>query len=478
MSAVRLAADDGTTPRALAPVLEALLEGGISAGVPVNGQSMLPTLRPGDRIVIAPFLGLPAPGQIVATRTAAGVVAHRLVQVDWRDGRRLYRTQGDALNYLDAGVTREDLLGRVVTIVRAGERLPIDDSPWARRRALFRLALRRRRPRLSRAAAAILALTFGATAGGVPPRAAVGLGGAPEVTYAPPPDYTFAAGDVLSLRLWDGEKIVELSMTLQSDGTAFIPLPGLGSVELGGLTPAGAKKQIENRLGRVYKEIHTELLVARFAGHKVNLMGEVRTTARTDSGPGEWPLSGTTRLVPFLSAHGGPSPEADLMRVQVIRKSGEMLEVNLFRAVFQQSEPDNPVLEAGDFVFIPSLVMGNRKVFVLGDVNQPGVVTVYDKMSLIEALTRCGGVSKRGTYKEIAVIHHAPGGEPAMQVVNVKEIFKTGSTKADIALQPGDIVYVPRGPIGTIQDVFSIITPALQSIESIYIIDELVKGSD
>ncbi|HUD71472.1 MAG TPA: SLBB domain-containing protein [Dongiaceae bacterium] len=478
MSAVRFAADDGTTPRALAPILEALLEGGISAGVPVNGQSMLPTLRPGDRIVIAPFLGLPAPGQIVATRTAAGVVAHRLVQVDWRDGRRLYRTQGDALNYLDAGVAREDLLGRVVEIVRAGARLAIDDSPWARRRALFRLALRRRRPRLSRAAAVLLALALGATADGGAARAAASLGGIPEASYAPPPDYKFAAGDVLSLRLWDGEKIVELSMTLQSDGTAFIPLPGLGSVDLGGLTPAGAKKEIENRLGKVYKEIHTELLVSRYAGHKVNLMGEVRTTARTDSGPGEWPLTGTTRLVPFLSAHGGPSPEADLMRVQVIRPTGETLEVNLFRAVFQHSDADNPTLDSGDFVFVPSLVMGNRKVFVLGDVNQPGVVTVYDKMSLVEALARCGGVSKRGTYKEIAVIHHTPDGAPDMQVVDVKELFKTGSTKADLSLSPGDIVFVPRGPLGTIQDVFSIITPALQSIESIYIIDDFVKGNN
>ncbi|HKQ98257.1 MAG TPA: SLBB domain-containing protein, partial [Candidatus Polarisedimenticolia bacterium] len=257
----------------------------------------------------------------------------------------------------------------------------------------------------------------------------------------------------------------------QSDGSAFLPLPGLGSVELGGLTPADAKKEIESRLGRVYKEIHTELLVSRFAGHRVNLMGEVRTTARTDSGPGEWPLTGTTRLVPFLSAHGGPTPEADLMRVQVIRASGETIVVNLFRAVFQHSETDNPELQGGDFVFLPSIQMGGRKVYVLGDVNQPGVVTVYDRMSLIEALARCGGVSRRGSAKEIAIIHHTPSGDPDMKVVDLKELFKTGKTTADLNLEPGDIVYVPRGVLGAIQDVFSIISPALQTIESLYIID-------
>jgi polysaccharide biosynthesis/export protein len=473
MSATRLAATTGD--REAAPVLEALLEGGLAVGIPVTGRSMAPTLVPGDRIVVAPFLGLPAPGQIVVFSAVAGIVAHRLVSVDLRDGRRLYRTQGDAEDGLDAGVRREELLGRVVEIVRDGRRLAIDDSPWARRRALFRLALRRRRPRLVRAAivlvGAALALCWG-TGGALASLEAPTA----DASWAPAADYRFAPGDVLSLRVWDGEKIAETQLTVQSDGTAFLPIPGLGSVPIGEHTPAEAKAEIESRLGKIYREIYTELLVVRYAGHRVNLMGEVKTTARTDSGPGEWPLTGTTRLVPFLSAHGGPSPEADLMRVQVVRKSGETLEVNLFRAVFQQSEADNPLLESGDFVFLPSLAMGTRKVYVLGDVAQPGVVTIYDRMTIVEALARCGGVTKHGSMKEIAVLRRNPGDGPSMQVVDLKEMVKTGNLASDVPVQPGDIVYVPRGALGTMQDIFSIISPALQTIESVYIIDNFAKN--
>jgi len=470
VSATRQRAD-GRVDRDAAPVLEALLEGGLAVGLPVAGDSMTPTLQPGDRIVVAPFLGLPAPGQIVVARAAAGVVAHRLASVEMRDGRRLYRTQGDAENGLDAGVRREALIGRVVEVIRGGRRLAVDDSPWARRRALFRLALRRRRPRLVRRAAILAAgAALAATLGAPAPRAAI-VTPSSEITYAPSSDYRFAPGDVLSLRVWDGERIDEKQLTVQSDGTAFLPIPGLGSVPVGGLTPAEAKGEIETRLGRIYKEIYTELLVVRYAGHRVNLMGEVKTTARTDSGPGEWPLMGPTRLVPFLSAHGGPSPEADLMRVQVIRRSGETIEVNLFRAVFQHSDADNPALVNGDFVFLPSLAMGTRKVYVLGDVAQPGVVTIYDRMTLVEALARCGGVSRRGSMKEVAILRRNPGTGPAMQVVNLKDMVKTGRLEADLALQPGDIVFVPRGVLGTIQDVFTIISPALQTIESLYIID-------
>jgi hypothetical protein len=253
VSATRHVAD-GRGDRETAPVLEALIEGGLAVGLPVTGSSMTPTLHPGDRIVVAPFLGLPAPGQIVVARAAAGIVAHRLASVEMRDGRRLYRTQGDAENGLDAGVRREEIIGRVVEVIRGGRRTPVDDSPWARRRALFRLALRRRRPRLVRAAILMSGAALGATLGTAPPRAAIVTPSA-EITYAPSSDYRFAPGDVLSLRVWDGEKIDEKQLTVQSDGTAFLPIPGLGSVPVGGLTPAEAKEEIEARLGRIYKEI-------------------------------------------------------------------------------------------------------------------------------------------------------------------------------------------------------------------------------
>jgi polysaccharide export outer membrane protein len=452
------------------PVLAALFEDGVSVGIPVTGDSMRPTLAPGDRVIAAPFLGLPRPGQIVLARAAPGLVAHRLARVDLIDGRRVYRLQGEACDAFDAALPREALLGRVVAVLRQGERLAIDEGPATLERVVRRLAWRRNRRGVARrAAAGLFALlsALGLTTAAPPTT---------EMTYAPPADYRFAPGDVLSLRVWDGERIDEKQLTVQSDGTAFLPILGLGSVEVGGKTAPEAKRDIEQRLGKIYKEIYIELLVLRYAGHRVHLMGEIKTTARIDSGPGEWPLGGPTRLVSFLSEHGGPSQEADLMRVQVVRRSGEKIEVNLFRAVFQQSEPDNPSLEDGDFVFVPSLAMGTRKVYVLGDVGQPGVVTIYDRMTLIEALTRCGGINRHGTYKEIAVLKRRPDQQPEMQVVNLREMVKTGNLSGDVELGPGDVVYVPRGALGTMADIFSIIDPALNTIESLYIINNFKKN--
>jgi len=452
----------------LEPVLEALLEEGASVGLPAGGHSMEPTIRPGDRLIVVPFLGLPRPGQIALVRRDGIQVAHRLIEVEITITGRRYRLQGDAEAAPDTLVRRQDLMGRVTEVVRDGRRLPIDESPRALRQALRRLAMRRR-TRLLRGAAVIILATL----------SALGISAAaltqPAETFAPAPDYRFAPGDVLSLRIWDGQKIDEAQLTIQSDGTAFLPISGFGTLDLGGRTAPEAKRDIESRLRRIYKEIYTELLVLRYAGHRVHLMGEVRTTARTDSGPGDWPLSGPTRLVSFLSEHGGATQEADLMRVRLVRRDGSVVEANLFRAVFQQSEDDNPILQDGDFIFVPSLAMGTRKVYVLGEVNQPGVVTIYDSMTLVEALARCGGIGRRGDLKEIVVLKRTTTGTADIRIANVKALYKEGALSEDIALSPGDIVYVPKGAIGTMQDIFSIISPALQTIESLYIIDSFMN---
>ena len=174
-----------------------------------------------------------------------------------------------------------------------------------------------------------------------------------EQMIAPAADYRFGPGDVLSLRVWNGQKIDELKLTVQTDGEAFLPVMGIGSMRVAGRTIVDLKKELEARFQTIYKETYVELLITKYAGHRVSLMGEVKTTARAESGPGNWALEGPTRLVSFLSAHGGPAQDADVMRIQFIRPTGERRELNLFRAVFQGDETDDPWLSNGDLIFIP-----------------------------------------------------------------------------------------------------------------------------
>jgi hypothetical protein len=126
VSASRLAARAEAATEAEV-VRDTLLEPGQAMVVPAGDSAMRPCLVPGDLIEVAPFLGLPRPGQIVVARVSGNLTTRRLAGVEMIAGRRRYRLRGDAVPEGGEGVRREDLLGRVVAVVRHGRRMSMDD---------------------------------------------------------------------------------------------------------------------------------------------------------------------------------------------------------------------------------------------------------------------------------------------------------------------------------------------------------------
>jgi len=90
----------------------------------VAGTSMLPSLWPGDILKVCPvnIADVPA-GDVVVFSRNSFLVTHRVI---CNSGSTLI-TRGDSLTSADPPVSGEELLGRVVSIHRAGRR--VDPSP-------------------------------------------------------------------------------------------------------------------------------------------------------------------------------------------------------------------------------------------------------------------------------------------------------------------------------------------------------------
>ncbi len=86
----------------------------------------------------------------------------------------------------------------------------------------------------------------------------------------------------------------------------------------------------------------------------------------------------------------------------------------------------------------------SRKVFVLGHVKKPGPYRFSDGMTIVEAIAVAGGVADSGAPNQTRLTRRVDGAE-VNYTVKVSAI-STGDA-ANVALMPGDIVYVPRSPI-------------------------------
>ncbi|MBM4377761.1 MAG: polysaccharide biosynthesis/export family protein [Deltaproteobacteria bacterium] len=83
----------------------------------------------------------------------------------------------------------------------------------------------------------------------------------------------------------------------------------------------------------------------------------------------------------------------------------------------------------------------SRKVYVFGEVVQPGTFPFRDNMNIIQAITLAGGFNKVAARNQVNVTRLVDGEEKKVRVP-VEDIGR--GTERNFYLQPGDIVFVPE----------------------------------
>jgi protein involved in polysaccharide export with SLBB domain len=93
---------------------------------------------------------------------------------------------------------------------------------------------------------------------------------------------------------------------------------------------------------------------------------------------------------------------------------------------------------------------GERKVYVDGEVNTPGVFDMVGPVTLRQSIARAGGLKETGRVKEVIVIRRIAAGDPVVMTANLQSVNDGTDTGQDIRVVPGDIIYVPRSPIANV----------------------------
>lgn len=86
----------------------------------------------------------------------------------------------------------------------------------------------------------------------------------------------------------------------------------------------------------------------------------------------------------------------------------------------------------------------NREVSVLGQVNAPGSYLFKERLTLVQAISLAGGMNPLAHAKRVKLIRETDEGTKTYEI-DVREILE--SKRADLPLEPGDIVFVPEAPI-------------------------------
>ena len=90
------------------------------------------------------------------------------------------------------------------------------------------------------------------------------------------------------------------------------------------------------------------------------------------------------------------------------------------------------------------------KIYVGGEVVNPGDIPYRGELTLVQAIMQAGGFLKTARLSEVVLIRRGQEGEPIGTVVNVQEILKEAQFQNDVPLAPSDLIFVSRSRIANV----------------------------
>ncbi len=100
-----------------------------------------------------------------------------------------------------------------------------------------------------------------------------------------------------------------------------------------------------------------------------------------------------------------------------------------------------------------------QKLFVLGEVENPGVYQMRTPMTIIDAISTAGGITSDGKVKSVLLIR---GNIDKPDIVNLN--LKKGDLSQNVPLRKGDVVYVPRTFVANVDRFFEHISTWIRPV--------------
>lgn len=248
------------------------------------------------------------------------------------------------------------------------------------------------------------------------------------------PAIRIGPGDMIDVTVYDS---ADLSGHYRVNEKGDISIPLLGLLHVQGETTDEAqtiieRKYIESNILRP-GSAHVILFVSEYATQGVVIGGEVKN-------PGIYPSLGIRTLNDLIVQAGGITSYASSQIFIKHRDSAG------YEAVIEYNPgmipPVIPKLQVipGDTIMIPKA----GSVFVIGNVNKPGnyILDIRYTMTVEKAIAIAEGEKGASSLRRVQLIRSRASGGSTIRVVDMKQIYQ-GKIQ-DIAMQDGDILYVPR----------------------------------
>ena len=257
---------------------------------------------------------------------------------------------------------------------------------------------------------------------------------APAKPVAVSPDYKIAQGDVLSVNVLNVPNLSTPQALVTSGGSISVPL--LDQVSVVGMTQDQVKRLLTKRWRKyvINPAVNVSLVLMKNPP-LVTLNGYLNHTGTVD-------YKSDLHLLQALAQLGGALPTADLSKATLTHADGTKQELDLSHPETKAGTDVDVLLQPGDILYVPEQ---QGKVSVTGDgIKQPGSIYYKENLTLLDAINSSGGtITETGDLPGADLAGATLTRNGVDKKIDLKALLHDGDPKADVMLQPGDIINVP-----------------------------------
>ncbi len=279
----------------------------------------------------------------------------------------------------------------------------------------------------------------------------------------PPPTYELGSGDMLNITVWSRP---ELSGEHVVGPDGYISLPVAGPIKIGGLGREESHELVRNALAQYYEAPQVNIEVTDYVSNQILILGRV-------TNPGALQFINPPTLLEAITLAGGlpvggmGSEKATLTRCAVFRGRDRVVWLSLKDLLAGRNLALNLQLRAGDLVYIPDA--DDQLVYALGQVNTPGAYNLSPEMTLLDVISRAGGLTEDGDPNQVTLVRPS---ENASMTVRMSDLLSP-DPQLNVSLSQGDVLYVPSSRLGRVGYLMRQINP----ITSFLIFTQTFTGS-
>jgi protein involved in polysaccharide export with SLBB domain len=251
---------------------------------------------------------------------------------------------------------------------------------------------------------------------------------------------TLGPGDIVSFHLFGFPELTREEVPVGPDGR--ISYLEAQNVVASGLTIDELRGAINAELGKYRRAPQAYVTPVAFHSKRYYMMGTVVQKGVFYLDRPITVIEAVARARGFETgiSDGDTIETTDFSRAFITR-DGRRLPVDLERLFLHGDLSQNVALRPNDYLFFPS--SGGGQIYVLGEVASVGPVPFDQNVSAISAIASRGGFSTRAWRSHVLVVRGSLEHPTAIRV-DIDGAL-TGDAP-NIALRPGDIVYVANRP--------------------------------